>query len=151
MIRSQLKLRVREQIWFMKTCIKEELTTQRVWKMTDRLNLQRNQAATLRKTIMKNLRKELYQKMAGLNREMSQKKEEVRELLNADDFATLKLCEQQETNYAKQKLRKHYQDRRRWIKEKTRERRVKELPKEIDGIRMEDQELDERFNANIRK
>ena len=119
--------------------------------MSERLNLQANQLTTLLKTMMKNLRKELYQKMAGLNREMSQRNEEVRTLLTAEDFATLKLCKQQETDYAKRKLRDHYHGRRRWIKQKTRERRVRDLPKEIDGILMEDQELDGRFKASVRR
>ena len=81
-ITSLIKLRVKEQLYFLKTCIKESLTTQRIWRVTERLNLQENQARTLRKTMMKNLRKELYQKLARLTREETLKKEEVKTLLN---------------------------------------------------------------------
>ena len=119
--------------------LEKNLVTQRIWKMTERLNLHENQSATLRKTMMKNLRKELYQKMARLTREVSQKKEEVKALLTEEDFATLKQCEQVETNYAKTKLRKDYNDRRMWIRKKTNDHRARELPKEIDGIVLEDQ------------
>ena len=148
---SLIKLRVREQLWFMKTCITEDLATPRIWKMVERLKLHENQAVTLRRTMMKNLRKELYQKIAQLTRELSQKKEDVEALLTEEDYATFKQCEQHETNYAKPKLRKHFHDRRMWIRKKTGVNRTKDLPKEIDGIVMEDQVIEERFNARVRQ
>ena len=71
-------------------------------------------------------------------------------LLTEEDFATLKQCEQVETNYAKTKLRKHYHDRR-WTRKKTSDHQARELPKEIDGIVMEDQVLNEQFSAKVRQ
>ena len=71
--------------------------------------------------------------------------------MTGEDFATLKRCERRETEYAKRKLREHYHGRRMWIRKKTRERLTESLPKEIDGVVMEDQELDERFNASIKQ
>ena len=100
-IKSLIKLRVREQLYFLKTCIGENLTTQRIWKVTERLNLQDSQSRTLRKTMMKNLRKELYQKMAKITREMRQIEEEIQTLIPRDDFTTMKRYEQLELNHAR--------------------------------------------------
>ena len=89
--------------------------------------------------------------MAGLTREVAQKEGDMKTLLTEEDFMTLKRCEKQEEEYAKRKLREHYQGRRMWIRKKTREQLVETLPKEIDGVSMEDQELDERFNASVKQ
>ena len=70
---SIIKLRTKEQLYFLKNCIDKDLTTPRIWKITEKLKLQRKQGETLRKTMMKNLRRELYQKLAKLTRELSEK------------------------------------------------------------------------------
>ena len=150
-IKSLIKLRVREQLYFLKTCIGENLTTQRIWKVTERLNLQSSQSRTLRKTMMKNLRKELYQKMARITREMRQIEVEIRTLIPREDFTTMKRYEQLELNYARAQLRSHYRNRYAWIKKKTNERRTESLPCEIDGVVMEDRSLGDQFEAKVRQ
>ena len=57
---SLVKLRVREQIWFVKNCIAENLTTRRLWNTVERLKLRRTQGEKLRQTLMKNHRRELH-------------------------------------------------------------------------------------------
>ena len=147
---SLVKLRVREQIWFIKTCIEEDLATRRVWNTVERLELRRNQGEKLRRTLMKNHRRELHQKMAKMWREVTQKEEKAKELLSGENFATLKRCRKQEEEHARRKMREHYRKRIDWIRKKTKERTEEALPKEIDGVKMEDQVLDEQFNASVK-
>ena len=70
---SLVKLRIPEQIWFMKTCITENLATRRVWNTVEWLNLRRTQGEVLRRTLMKNHRKELHQKMAKVRRDAAER------------------------------------------------------------------------------
>ena len=148
---SMVKLRVREQIWFMKTCIEEDLTTPRICRMTQRLGLRPSQEKVLRQTMMKNHRRELHQKLAEETKKVNERREKVKALLDDEDFTTLIRCESKETEYAKPRLREHFRKRQIWIGNKTKKRLAEMLPKEIDGIKMEDQELDGRFNATIKQ
>ena len=47
-------------------------------------------------------------------------------------------------------MRKHYKDRLNWIRKKIKERTEEALPKEIDGVKMEDQTLDTKFNTSVK-
>ena len=149
-ITSLVKLRIREQIWFIKTCITENLTTRRLWNTVERLNLRRTQGEKLRQTLMKNHRKELHQKMARVRREVEEKEHTAKDLLTEEQFATLEHCKKQEEEYARRKMREHYKDRLNWIRKKTKERTEETLPKEIDGVKMEDQTLDTKFNTSVK-
>ena len=148
-ITSLVKLRIREQIWFIKTCIAEKLTTRRLWNTVERLNLRRTQGEKLRQTLMKNHRNDLHQKMARVRRDVEEIEHTAKELLTEEQFATLKQCKEQEEKYARRKIREHYKDRLSWIRKKTKERKEETLPKEIDGVKMEDQTLDTKFNTSV--
>ena len=87
---SLIKLRTREQIYFLKNCIDKDLTTPIIWKITEKLGLQRKQGEILRKTIMKNLRKELYQKLSKLTREQTEREGKLREMIREGDFTILR-------------------------------------------------------------
>ena len=101
---SLIKLRVREQLYFLKTCIEENLSTTRIWRTTERLNLQRKQAETLRRTMMKNLRRELYQKISRLTRDLAEKEGAIRRTIRQEDITTLRRQERLELNYARPRL-----------------------------------------------
>ena len=74
----------------MKNCIDKDLTTPIIWKITEKLGLQRKQGEILRKTIMKNLRKELYQKLSKLTREQTGRERKLREMIREGDLTILK-------------------------------------------------------------
>ena len=148
---SIIKLRTKEQLYFLKNCIDKNLTTPRIWKITEKLKLQRKQGETLRKTMMKNLRRELYQKLAKLTRELSEKEGTIKGILDRENVAILKRQEREEQSYARPKMRKHYQERMEWIRKKTDEKRKKTTPTEIDGVIMEDMELGEEFKTKVRQ
>ena len=148
---SLIKLRTREQIYFLKNCIDKDLTTPRIWKITENLGLQRKQGEILRKTMMKNLRRELYQKLSKLTREQTERERTLRGMVREEDFVILRRQERAEQDYARPKLRKHYQDRINWIKKKSEEKRRSMVPREVDGIIMEDIELGEEFETKIRQ
>ena len=85
----------------------------------ERLKLRRTQGEKLRQTLMKNHRRELYQKMARIRREATDKESKAKSLLNEEQFALLKQCKVQEEEYARRKLRDHYRERLNWIRKKT--------------------------------
>ena len=116
----------------------------------ERLKLRRTQGEKLRRTLMKNHRRELHQKMARIRREAKEKEDKAKSLLNEEQFALLKQCKMQEEEYSRRKLRDHYRERLNWIRKKTKERVEETLPKEIDGVKMEDQPLDTRFNTSVK-
>ena len=89
--------------------------------MVERLDLQRKQAETLKNTMMKNTRRELYQKMAKLTRELAEKERTIREIVREEDVTMLRRQEKREHDYARPRLRKHYRDRHAWIRKKSKE------------------------------
>ena len=95
---SLIKLRTREQIYFLKNCIDKDLTTPRIWKITEKLGLQRKQGQILRKTMMKNLRRELYQKLSKLTREQTEREGTLREMIREEDLTILRRQERAEQN-----------------------------------------------------
>ena len=88
--------------------------------------------------------------MARIRREVEEKEHTAKDLLTEEQFATLKQCKKKEEEYARRKMRDHYKDRLNWIRKKTKERIEETLPKEIDGVKMEDQTLDTKFNTSVK-
>ena len=88
--------------------------------------------------------------MGRVQREVEEKKHTAKDLLTEEQFAILKQCKKQEEEYARRKMREHYKDRLNWIRKKTKERTEETLPKEIDGLKMEDQTLDTKFNTSVK-
>ena len=68
--------------------------------------------------------------------------------MTEEQFAILNQCKKREEGYARNKLRVHYKERLNWIRKKTKERTEEALPREVDGIRMEDQAIE--FNTSVK-
>ena len=73
------------------------------------------------------------------------KERKIRVMVREEHITTLRRHERLEQNYARPMLRTHYKNRYAWIRKKSDERQRKELPREIDGVIMEDLVLGERF------
>ena len=141
------KVRLLEQIWFIKMCIRKELVTTRISKTVERLNLRERQREKLQKTMMTNIKNELHKEFAEVCRKVNENNVLVNNVLTEEGTLLYNRVLAKEQNHEKTKARKYFRSRIKSMGEQKEKRENEETPDEIDGIRMDEQELDERFTA----
>ena len=147
----QKKQRTIEQLWFMKTCKQENLSTERVNKMTERLGLRPTQEKRLRKSMMANLERDLYKELAKRTKENEDATKAAKRILDAQEYSLFERKKAEELEFCRRSSRNHFRERLGWIKKCNEKRRNEETPDIIDGILMNDQPLDDTYELKIRQ
>ena len=150
-ITSEKRVRVLEQIWFTKDCIKHRVTTNRIENVVKNLNLKPTQAAKLTKTLMSNGAKELQKKLRLMNAEYRHIRSNLESFLSEEERKLFENIQKAEVDHAKLKTKQHFKQRMDWINKRKERRATMETPDKIDGINISDQILDDTFKPKIRE
>ena len=134
------RVRVAEQLYFIRRCINNRIVTTNVVSSTRYMNLNERQRNKLQYTVMKNYRRKLYQRLSNIEKEKKSSKSAAMSILRSHHRNTLESLITHECNYATTTTRQHFRERYNWLRDKQCRRRALNHAND-DNVEFSDAEL----------